>query len=60
MKIYPHPLIAREGWPFIAIALFVAIGVHTYAGLGWALLPWLILLFMVQFFRDPPREIPQR
>ena len=59
MKIYPHPLIAREGWPFIAIALFVAIGVHAYAGLGWALLPWLILLFMVQFFRDPPREIPQ-
>ena len=59
MKTYPHPLIAREGWPFIAIALFVAIGVHAYAGLGWALLPWLILLFMVQFFRDPPREIPQ-
>lgn len=59
MKHYPHPLIAREGWPFIAIALIVAIGVHSYAGFGWALFPWLIVLFMVQFFRDPPREIPQ-
>jgi phosphatidylserine decarboxylase len=59
MKNYPHPLIAREGWPFIAIALLVAIGVHAYAGFGWAAFPWLILLFMVQFFRDPPREIPQ-
>ncbi len=59
MKHYPHPLIAREGWPFIAVALLVAISVHAYAGFGWALFPWLILLFMVQFFRDPPREIPQ-
>jgi len=59
MKHYPHPLIAREGWPFIAIALIVAVGVHGYAGFGWAAFPWLILLFVVQFFRDPPREIPQ-
>ncbi|MGH6610388.1 MAG: phosphatidylserine decarboxylase, partial [Burkholderiaceae bacterium] len=22
---YPHPLIAREGWPFIAIAFAVAV-----------------------------------
>lgn len=59
MKHYPHPLIAREGWPFIGIALIVAIGVHSFAGFSWALFPWLIVLFMVQFFRDPPREIPQ-
>lgn len=58
MKHYPHPIIAREGWPFIAIALIVAAGIHGYAGFAWALLPWLILLFMVQFFRDPPRQIP--
>ena len=58
MKHYPHPIVAREGWPFIAIALVVAAGVHGYAGFAWALLPWLISLFMVQFFRDPPRRIP--
>ena len=59
MKRYPHPIIAREGWPFIAIALIVAAGVHGYAGFGWALPLWLVVLFVVQFFRDPPREIPR-
>ncbi len=58
MTHYPHPIIAREGWPFIAIALVVAAGVHSYAGFSWAAFPWLIALFMVQFFRDPPRQIP--
>lgn len=58
MSHYPHPIIAREGWPFIAIALVVTIGIHAYAGFGWAAFPWLIVLFMVQFFRDPPRQIP--
>ncbi len=55
---YPHPIIAREGWPFIAIALAVAVLVHVMAGLAWAVFPWLIVVFMVQFFRDPPRKIP--
>ena len=59
MKHYPHPFIAREGWPFIAIAFLVAAGLHGYAGFGWAWFPWLIVLFMLQFFRDPPRKIPQ-
>ncbi len=58
MTHYPHPIIAREGWPFIAIALVAAAGIHAYAGFGWAAFPWLIALFMVQFFRDPPRQIP--
>lgn len=58
MSRYPHPLIAREGWPFIAIAVVVAL-VASVA--GWWLLAvpaWLVVLFVVQFFRDPPREIP--
>jgi len=58
MNHYPHPIIAREGWPFIAIALVLTVGIHAYAGFGWAAFPWLIVLFMVQFFRDPPRQIP--
>jgi phosphatidylserine decarboxylase len=55
---YPHPLIAREGWPFIAIALVVA-SILSY--FGWwvpAALAWVCVLFIVQFFRDPPRAIP--
>jgi len=59
MKPYPHPIIAREGWPFIAIALVLAAAIHGYAGFGWAAFPWFIVLFMLQFFRDPPRQIPE-
>ena len=55
---YPHPLLAREGWPFIAASLVVAIAVHAYAGWGAALFFWLVFVFMIQFFRDPPRAIP--
>ena len=55
---YPHPLIAREGWPFIAAAIAVAALVHWLAGPWWAVVPWLVVAFMVQFFRDPPRAVP--
>lgn len=55
---YPHPIIAREGWPFIFIALVVAATVQILAGLAWALFFWLMLAFMLQFFRDPPRALP--
>jgi phosphatidylserine decarboxylase len=58
MSNYPHPLIAREGWPFLAVTLIVAVVVTVFAGWGWSLLCWLIALFVLQFFRDPPREIP--
>ncbi len=60
MSTYPHPLLAREGWPFIAIALAAAVVVYALAGLWWSLPLWLLLVFVVQFFRDPPREIPSQ
>jgi phosphatidylserine decarboxylase len=58
MSDYPHPIIAREGWAFVALALAVAL-VLSFAQL-WipAVLGWLVLAFIVQFFRDPPRRIP--
>ena len=58
MSAYPHPIIAREGWPFVAVVLAVAL-VLTYTG-PWpiAALAWILLLFIVQFFRDPARTIP--
>jgi phosphatidylserine decarboxylase len=55
---YPHPIIAREGWPFIAFAVAAAMAIHWLAGAGWSAAPWLVVLFMVQFFRDPPRAVP--
>ncbi|QYD70280.1 phosphatidylserine decarboxylase [Paraburkholderia edwinii] len=55
---YPHPIIAREGWPFIGIAVVVALLVHAFLGFGIAWLFWLLVIFIVQFFRDPARPIP--
>ncbi|GBL46030.1 phosphatidylserine decarboxylase [Sulfuriferula multivorans] len=59
MKNYPHPIIAREGWPFLAAAVLISIVVSVFAGWLWALPLWVITLFILQFFRDPPRLIPQ-
>ncbi|HZN24589.1 MAG TPA: phosphatidylserine decarboxylase [Burkholderiales bacterium] len=55
---YPHPIIAREGWPFVAGSLLAAIVVHVWAGFWWALPLWIVALFILQFFRDPPRTPP--
>jgi phosphatidylserine decarboxylase len=58
MKNYPHPIIAKEGWPYLTASLLVAIGVTWWCG-WWSVPFWIIYFFILQFFRDPPREIPQ-
>lgn len=58
MALYPHPLVAREGWPFLGGSVAVALLVTFIAGWLWAAPLWLIALFVLQFFRDPPREVP--
>jgi phosphatidylserine decarboxylase len=55
---YPHPILAREGWPFIGGALAAAILVWMLAGFVWSIPFWLIAVFVIQFFRDPPRQVP--
>jgi phosphatidylserine decarboxylase len=55
---YPHPILAKEGWPFIGIAVFLALFIHFLGGFGWALPFYIIAAFVVQFFRDPARDIP--
>ncbi len=59
MKNYPHPIIAKEGWPFLAGAVLIA-AIATYFVCWWSLPLWIIALFVLQFFRDPAREIPQQ
>ncbi len=54
---YPHPIVAREGWPFLGIALGLSLMITASAGWLWALPFWLITLFVLQFFRDPPRAV---
>jgi len=58
MKNYPHPIIAKEGWPFLTVSLLVALGVSWFWG-WWSIPFWILYFFILQFFRDPPREIPQ-
>ena len=54
---YPHPLIAREGWLFLGISLALSLMITVSAGALWAAPFWLITLFVLQFFRDPPRAV---
>jgi phosphatidylserine decarboxylase len=55
---YPHPLIAREGWPFLIIS--VAASLYMTWSVGWWSWPvWLLAVFVLQFFRDPARVAPQ-
>ena len=56
---YPHPIIAREGWLFLAIALVASLLVQFLLGGWWALPLWVVTLFILQFFRDPPRKAPE-
>ena len=58
MANYPHPIIAKEGWFYLALAVVVAAVASAFIG-WWSLPLWLAALFVLQFFRDPPREIPQ-
>ena len=55
---YPHPIIAREGWPFIAIALVIALGLSLTTWWPLAAIAWVAFAFVLQFFRDPPRNVP--
>jgi phosphatidylserine decarboxylase len=57
LRAYPHPIIAREGWPFLGASLAAAIVVTWLAG-WWSVPLWILHFFILQFFRDPPREIP--
>ena len=57
MSTYPHPIIAREGWPFLGIAVLVSLAATWLVG-WWSLPFWAAAVFVLQFFRDPPRDIP--
>ena len=56
---YPHPIIAKEGWPFLAISLALSIAATLWCT-TWSIPLWLISLFVLQFFRDPARTLPDQ
>ncbi len=57
-RLYPHPIIAREGWPFIGGGLILSVLFLMCCG-WWSLPFWVFTAFALQFFRDPARNIPQ-
>jgi phosphatidylserine decarboxylase len=56
---YPHPVLAREGWPVLGIAVVLAVAASLFSG-AWSIPYWIVALFVLQFFRDPPRVVPQK
>ena len=55
---YPHPVVAREGWPFVLVAIAAAVLVGVLVSWWWSIPLWLLAIFILQFFRDPPRDVP--
>ncbi len=51
-------LIDRAGWPFIGVALVLALGMGWWFGRVWAVPFTLLALAFVFFFRDPDRSTP--
>lgn len=60
MSPYPHPILAREGWPHIAVAIAIMLVLAWIGGAIGAVVGIVVVAFVVQFFRDPPREIPSQ
>ncbi len=57
MLAYRYPLIAREGWHWIALVATIALLLQWQ--LGWFALPlWLPVGLLLFLFRDPPRKVP--
>lgn len=54
-----HPILAREGWFYIALTLFSAVLTTIVFPIYVAIFFWIIAVFVLQFFRDPYRAIPQ-
>ena len=54
-----YPIIAKEGWLFLAIAFFAsALLTYIQNPLSW--IAWTVTFFILQFFRDPLRNKPSK
>ena len=57
MLAYHYPLIAREGWVWIALSIIVAGTAYVNVDVFSAPL-WVLAIFLIFLFRDPHRKIP--
>ncbi|MDG2253003.1 MAG: phosphatidylserine decarboxylase [Methylophilaceae bacterium] len=54
-----YSLIAKEGWPFLLAGFLLAL-LSSYYQLSVSWIFWVLFFFMLQFFRDPEREVINR
>lgn len=57
-KIDTHTLLAREGWLYCTLSMIAAALAFLFVGSALGFLMLIICLFVLQFFRDPHRDIP--
>ena len=53
-----YPIIAKEGWLFLGISISLSLALSLWC-FKVSIPFWIISLFILQFFRDPIRKIPQ-
>ena len=53
-----YPIIAKEGWLFLGLSIAASFATSLWC-LSASIPLWIISLFILQFFRDPIRPIPQ-
>ena len=58
-KFDQHPLLAREGWLYLFLAVLAAVVSYYLLSIAIFFVFFLVALFVLQFFRDPHRAIPQ-
>ncbi len=51
-----YPIFAKEGRVHLTIALIAGIVATWFLG-WWSIVIWILVLFVIQFFRDPGRKI---
>ena len=54
-----YPILAKEGWGIIGAAIFITLLVWWLIGGFISFIFFVLLVFVIQFFRDPPRAISQ-
>ena len=58
MATNANPVIARQGWPLIALLLVLTIAAKLYVGWTSALILLFLMVTVILLFRDPRRSIP--
>lgn len=59
MNKFSHSVVAHKDWPFLGSVIVVAALMTCFAA-AWSTPFWFIALFVLQFFRDPARVVPQK